>query len=351
MSKSFFIRYCFLIIVMIFTCFVSYKVMASVINKDADGEVPVFSEEKNEARALISYEDNYELQKYYNDNNLDKKIVDFSNCLHSYISTKVNENSNIKNLVSELENYYNSDSNNFAFYYLDINTGFSVAYNENQKIFGASVLKAPFVIYVYKQASMGKINLDEELVYTKEFYSKGSGVLQNEEFGKSYSIKELCYYAIHDSDNIAYKMLADRFGIENAKEFWKDLGVNSIYDYNALFSSINAVDAGRIMKYLYDFSLENDYGKDLMSVFTNALYNFIPKDGLVMAHKSGWANTSIHDMVIKFDENPYILIVLSKRGEIEFQSLFNFTSEKIGQIHHSFWDENVNYCLSEFKNN
>ena len=120
-SKSFFIRYCLLIIVMIFTCFVSYKVMASVIDKDADGKVPVFLEEKSEARALISYEDNYELQKYYNDNNLDKKIVDFSNCLHSYISTKVNENSNIKNLVSELENYYNSDSNNFAFYYLDIN--------------------------------------------------------------------------------------------------------------------------------------------------------------------------------------------------------------------------------------
>ena len=128
------------------------------------------------------------------------------------------------------------------------------------------------------------------------------------------------------------------------------MGVNSIYHYNVLFSDITAKDAAYIMKYLYDFSLEdNEYAKELINFFTEALYNFIPKDGLVMAHKSGWANTSIHDMSIKFDENPYILIILSKRGETEFQSLFDFTSKKIAEIHNIFWNENVDYCLKEFK--
>ena len=348
-NRSFFIRYCCLIVIMVFTCFVSYKVMASVIDKKDNSTLTV-NENKLDDNVLVNYEENYELQKYYNDNNLDQKIVDFSNCLHSYMSTEVKNNSDINYLVTELENYYNSDSNNFAFYYFDLNTGFSVSYNKDQKIYGASVLKAPFVIYIYKEASLNNVNLDEKMTYTKDFYTGGSGIIQNEEFGKVYSIKDLCYYAIVESDNIAYKMLASRFDINDVKDFWNKLNVNSIYENNVLFSSINATDAVKIMKYLYDFSLENDYGKELMSVFTTAKYNFIPKDGLIMAHKSGWANTSIHDMTIKFDENPYILIVLSKRGEIEFQSLFDFTSEKISKIHEIFWNENVNYCLNDFKN-
>jgi len=146
-------------------------------------------------------------------------------------------------------------------------------------------------------------------------------------------------------------MLADKYSISSAKAFWNELGVNSIYTYNSLFPNITAKDGGSIMKYLYDFSIENQlYGKEVINLFTSALYNFIPNDGMVMAHKSGWAGASIHDMAIKFDDNPYILIVLSKRGEIEYQSLFNYTSEKIASIHHLFWDSNSNHCINEFKN-
>lgn len=356
MNKKFMIKYVLLILLMTSTCFITYKVIAKVIDTDKKSEkVSIneenLNEEKISTKVNINYNDNYELKKYYNENNLDKKIVDFSNCLHSYISVE-NLDSNTKNLIKELEDYYNSDDNNFSFYYLDLNTGFSISYNETQEIFGASVVKAPFIIYLYKQASLGNINLDDELVYTSDFYYGGSGVMKNHEIGGSYSIRELCYYAIIESDNIAYKMLATKYGIANAREFWNKLDVNSIYKYDAMFSTITAIDGGKIMKYLYDFSLEDDvYGKEIMSYFTSALYNFIPKDDLVMAHKSGWSGTSIHDMAIKFDDNPYILIVFSKRGEMEFESLFNFTSDKISSIHNLFWDANINYCINEFKDN
>lgn len=354
MNKNFIIKYVLLILLMTLTCFIAYKVIAKV-NEDSDinnvnKDEQTTYEEKLNPKVSVNYDENYELKKYYNENNLDKKIVDFSNCLHSYVSAD-NLDDNIKNVTSELERYYNEDDNNFAFYYLDLNTGFSIGYNEKQPIFGASVMKAPFIIYLYKQASLGKINLDDELVYTSNFYSGGSGILQNQAVGGTYSVRKLCYYAIVESDNIAYKMLASKYGIGNARDFWNELGVNTIYKNDVLFSSISAIDGGNIMKYLYDFSLEDEvFGKEIMNVFTTALYNFIPKDGLVMAHKSGWASTSIHDMAIKFDDNPYVLIVFTRRGEMEFQSVFDFTSEKIGLIHKYFWDSNINYCINEFKN-
>lgn len=350
MNNSFLIKYLLLIFIMTLTCFISYKIIDKITNNKSNSIATL--EKKYEEKVIIDYNSNYELKEYYNNNNLDKKIVNLSNCLHSYISIQKDSNSNINNIVKELEEYYNSDNKNFAFYYLDLNTGFSISYNENQPIFGASVLKAPFIIYLYKQASLGKIDLEEELTYEKEFYSGGSGILQSETPGGKYTVRELCYLTITQSDNIAYRILANRFGINNAKSFWNELGVNSIYHYNVLFSDINAKDAAYIMKYLYEFSLEdNEYAKELINTFTNALYNFIPKDGLTMAHKSGWANTSIHDMSIKFDDNPYILIIFSKRGETEFQSLFDFTSEKISQIHDIFWNENIDYCLNEFNDN
>ena len=345
MRREFLIGYFLFIIIMISTCSITYSLFNNRINDDNN-----FSEinNKKESSVVINYDENYELKKYYNEVNLDKKIVDFTNCLHSHISYD-NLSNDIKDNILDLEDYYNSDDNNFAFYYLDLNTSFSVSYNDNQPIFGASTMKAPFVIYIYKQASLGNIDLDEKLTYTSNFYSSGSGVLQNEEFGGEYSVRELCYYAINYSDNVAYRMLTDKFRVSNARKFWEENNVNSIYHNDAIFSEITASDAGKIMKYLYDFSLENDtYGKELMNYFTNALYYFIPKDGLVMAHKSGWAGTAIHDFAIKFDDNPYVLIILSKRGEIEYESLFKYTNEKINLIHKSFWNNNINYCLDSF---
>lgn len=354
MRRDFFIGYILLIVLMTSTCFISFSFMKTyAIESEDESEVDVDNSintvDKYDKNIKISYDDNYELKKYYSENNLDKKLVDFSNCLHSFISID-NLGDDIKNKVSELEKYYNDDDSNFAFYYLDLNTSFSVSYNAEQPIFGASTMKAPFIIYLYKQASLGNINLDEELTYTENFYTNGSGVLQNREVGGNYSVRELCYYAINDSDNIAYRMLASRFGIGNARIFWEENGIKSIYHNDVLFSEITAKDAGMIMKYLYDFSIEDEtLGKELMNYFTNALYYFIPKNGLVMAHKSGWAGYAIHDLAIKFDNNPYVLVVLSKRGEMEYESLFNFTSDRISEIHNSFWDANINYCINKFK--
>ena len=43
----------------------------------------------------------------------------------------------------------------------------------------------------------------------------------------------------------------------------------------------------------------------------------------------GWSDNSLHDAAIVFDDNPYVLVILSSRGYTEYTSYFNQISINI----------------------
>lgn len=107
------------------------------------------------------------------------------------------------------------------------------------------------MIYLYKKASTGEIDLNEKLLYNGNFY--------------------LINYTIHDSDNIAYAMLMNRFGRKNIYNYWKEKGTKNIFMYDAIWETTSANDAVIYMEELYKFYIENDeYGNKLMEYFKNA---------------------------------------------------------------------------------
>ena len=140
------------------------------------------------------------------------------NCINEKVDVNDLPDS-IKGIIQEINNYYNQSNNYFAFAYKDIYTGFMVSYNENQAIFTASTIKGPTDLYIYEMASMGKINLDEELRYTGRYYNTGSGVLKNKSVNTNYSVRTLLNYSTVYSDNAAHNMLMDRYGRENMYNF------------------------------------------------------------------------------------------------------------------------------------
>ena len=235
----------------------------------------------------------------------------------------------------------------FSFLYYDLFSGFTVSYNENSPIFAASTIKAPAVIYIYEMASIGEINLDEELLYTSSFYRGGTGVLKNKPVNTKYTIEELVQYAIYDSDNIAYSMLMNRFGRENIRDFWKSKGTEYIFTTNTIWGYVSANDALIYMKELYRFSVENkEYGNRLLNHFIKARWKVITdKDGnFNTANKGGWSGVAFHDVAIVFDENPYILIIMSNLGEASYISHFNKTSKLVGDIHYNYWKYKESVC-------
>ena len=290
--------------------------------------------------------------KIYNTKEIDSNILrkvaatELVNCINSKVEIKDLPES-VTNIVKEINNYYNSSNDYFAFSYKDLYTGFTVTYNENQPIFAASSIKAPKDIYIYEMASQGKIDLDEKLTYTPNYYNTGSGVLKNKLTNTSYSVRTLLEYSTVTSDNAAHNMLMDRFGRNNILSFWKSKGTNTIFTQNTNWGPTSAHDATIYMEELYKFYITNDkYGGELMNNFLKSYPKFIKgKNNEKIASKSGWAGSSLHEMTIIFTDNPYIAIGLSNLGDKgNYEAYFDKVSELAYNLHIEYWKYKMSKC-------
>lgn len=268
------------------------------------------------------------------------------NCINSKIDTN-NIPENIENVINKINKYYNESGNHFAFAYKDLYTGFSVTYNESQQVFTASTIKAPTDLYIYEKASQGEINLDEELTYTSYYFNPKSGKLKYNPFNTKYSVRELLRLSTVYSDNAAHNMLEDKFGRVNMLNFWKEKGTEYIFTQNTNWGVLNAHDAVIYMEELYNFYLTNEeYGGAIMENFKNASPKFIKgKNNYPVANKSGWGNTSIHDVSIIFAENPYIVVALSTLGKTEiYESYFKNANDLAYELHTEYWKYKTESC-------
>lgn len=290
--------------------------------------------------------------KIYNDSNIEDSndgmgaALELVNCINSSIDIN-NLPDSISLIVDEINEFYDSDGRYFAFKYKDIHTGFSISYNEEQNIFAASTIKAPKDIYIYEMASKGLIDLDEEIVYTGNYYNNGTGILKDMKIGGKYNIRTLVEYSTVYSDNIAHNMLMDKYGRNNMLDFWKDKGTNVIFNGNDNWGMINANDASIYMDVLYRFYLEDsEYGKELMNNFINSTTKFIVgKNNYSVASKSGWSGSSMHDVAIVFADNPYIVVGLSNMGvSDEGFEYFDRINDMAYRLHTEYWKYKMSIC-------
>lgn len=298
-----------------------------MIYEKLEQTVNIYTKEQEEPKSESAID---ELVKCY------KKPLDKSN-LNEEMTT------NIKNL----ENLFNENVEHYSFYYQDLYSGFTVSYNEESPIFTASSIKAPAMIYLYEKASKNEIDLNEQLTYTSNFYSGGSGILKTKPQNTSYTVETLIEYSIHYSDNIAYAMLMNHFGRTNILDFWTKLGTKNIFTQNTIWGVTSAKDAYIYMNELYRFYQEDEiYGKKLMEYFKNAEWKLITdKNGEYnTASKGGWSGKAIHDATIVFDKNPYILVIMSNTGESNYSYLFQTASKLVGNLHEEYWKYKEEEC-------
>ena len=330
-----------LVLIFIFVCIVVIK--AFYYGKKVDHYEEFFT-------VIASKEEEYTV--VYDDQEIDsdtlKKMAasELINCINS----KVDENNlpdGIKNIVNEINNYYNQSYDYFSFLYRDIYTGFTVSYNQNQNIFTASTIKGPTDLYIYEMASQGKVDLDEKLTYTGGYYNTGSGVLKNKSLNTKYDVRTLLQYSTVESDNAAHNMLMDKYGRSNMLNFWKEKGTTAIFTANNNWGVTNAHDASIYMQELYRFYVNDDeYGEAVMKNFMNAHPKFISgKNKYVVANKSGWSGTAIHDVSIIFADNPYIVVALSNLGTTDYyMSYFNQANDLAYRLHTEYWKYKMNQC-------
>ncbi len=298
----------------------------------------------DDTKLNLTYNDTY----IYEEDILDNNLSNFVSCYQEPMKQEDFTNE-MKNKYNEIEKYFSSSHEKVSFSYEDLYTGLHISYNENQTYFAASAIKAPVILYVYKLYTDGELDLKTVLTYQKQHYVGGSGYIQFQPVGSTYTIKELTRRAIVDSDNIAYTMLSYYVSNKGVKDYWKNLGANYFWSGN-IWGSITSYDGSIYMKQLYKFINENPQVKEeLLNYHFNSVARliFLDNKDIKIAHKSGWNSAAIHDTAIVFDKQPYVLAIMSLKGNLNFYPFFNRASNLINEFHNLYWQEKSSYCYNK----
>ena len=189
---------------------------------------------------------------------------------------------------------------NVSIGYYNLITGKTYLYDENKIYYGASLIKTLDAIYLY----------DNNLVTS--------------------DLKDYIEAAIERSDNDAHYYLINYIGKNNLKDYGISLGAKYTLYGNDNYGSTNVIDQMIYMKKLFALSKNND---ELRNLFINNYGNYMQIDGVINMHKYGYYGKYYHDVGIFFDDEPYVLVILTEHGNNNEKDVINDISNLMYKYH------------------
>lgn len=252
-------------------------------------------------------------------------------------------------LLETLNKRLNNQSFGCAMYYYDIKTGFSISYNAERLFGAASLIKAPYLLYILDRVDKGELSLDMEMTYHAKIHKfGGTGSIKNMPDGTKLTLREVIEHICIESDNSAFRMLYNTTdGLMSLIEFHQ----NAMRDFKAPFVSntygsvLNAQGVGRIFTEIYHRA---DDGSEVFKWFVELLKeanaNKFVKGGLPtdesgeciyeVAHKYGEDIKSLNDAaIVYYGDRPYVLVILTDYTGVYSQSFMNRISTDVYKIH------------------
>lgn len=220
-------------------------------------------------------------------------------------------------LLLEINNSINSYGAGVSFYIVSLNDGMTIGYNVDKGFETASSIKAPYALYIYKEIEAGNINPDQLISYEEKYYNKGTGIIKKSDFGTTYSVKDLVYYSLNDSDNIAHIMLHKNFGVKGYNDMLKNLGTKQLYlTAGNPWGYTSSRSAALVWQEIYNFSLQGNEGIEFLNILSNGKYNYFKEvmPTIPSASKTGFASKDVVETGIVFGEHPYIAIAIANKG-------------------------------------
>lgn len=283
-------------------------------------------EEKERQELLNKY--NECLRRPVDENNIPESVTAAMNDLTTYLE----------------ENYETSIK------YEDLTTGFIYTYNPNIVYYAASTIKSLDALYIYTKAAEGKIDLDETMTYTSKYKWGSSKEMSKLSYGTKVTIRDLVKYAITVSDNSAHQMLISYIGRSNLKEFGNSLGAKNTLIGSDNFGNIDVNDAIIYMKAINNFINSNEVlGSELKEYFLTAEQNDLelPDFGISAIHKYGQYSSYYHDIGVVYDENPYVVAILTLEGGSNFENKVKDINSHIYEMHKIYNDNKKKLCNIE----
>ena len=282
--------------------------------------------------------------------NISKSTKAYEKCMDEGILKEENFSEELLAKRDEIISLYNGVNANFM--YTDLESDYSFGKGEDSELYAASVTKLPAVLYAYKLADDGRLDLDKELTYLAKYKTGGSGIIQNDSIGTKYKLRTILEYTIRYSDNIGYAMLLDELGGRSVvKEYWANLGYDIHYSDN--FGNLSPSLGNGYIKEVYKYYLTGkDNAKKLiqdMKVSDNL--DYVKSGDIEVAHKYGEyveGGGYYNDVSLNFTEHPFALSITSTLGLTDkMKNLFLKTHQLSIEFNNLYYVEKANYCTNK----
>lgn len=211
----------------------------------------------------------------------------------------------------------------------NVTYGEKFAFNEDTVFPAASLIKLWILWALYKNASMRKVDLDEEIILSEEYKTGGFGVLQYMHAGLNITLRDCATLMIILSDNTATNILIDYLGIEKINNEIRRLGMQKtalqrkMMDAEAkargLDNFTSAQDVHSILAAILDSpEMPSKFRQEMLDILlkqqcNNKLPLLLP-EGVLFAHKTGDLPNIEHDAGILFLNDAKIIIVVAVYG-------------------------------------
>ena len=225
--------------------------------------------------------------------------------------------------------------------FYDAETTIQWSYNADQYFHAASTMKLAVLLGVFREVARGELALDAPVHVRNRFTS----IVNQEPFmldlardadpnvygqlGKTMSVRDLAYWMITKSSNLATNLLVDVIGIQTVQLALDEMDIDGVRvlrgveDQRAFEAGLNnEVTAHGLLKLLRLIADGKAYTKEvcdeMLEIMLEQQYRSgipagLPKAARV-AHKTGNISTVHHDAGIVYleDRKPYVLVILTQ---------------------------------------
>jgi beta-lactamase class A len=279
------------------------------------------------------------------ENEIDNSSIAQSNyetCLNETFSDfDINDN-----IINEI-NYLNNDLANYnvSVKYLDPKTNFSYSYNPDKVYYAASTIKLLDALYIYDNASKGNLDLSTVISYDADNKIASSKILNNYSIGSLISLRDLVKAAITVSDNSAHDMLIEYIGVNNLKNYGKELGAGYTLVGGDNFGSIDVNDAIIYLSALNNYiNNHEDLGSELQSYFVNSEQNYLTINSFLAAEKYGEYDNYYHELGIVYTYHPYLISILTQENNDARESIIRHINSEINDLQEMFYQNRSYHC-------
>ena len=192
---------------------------------------------------------------------------------------------------------------------VDLDTKGFVSINGKTAISSASTIKLPVLVAFFQDVDRGILQLEEELVVSKDVIAGGSGNMQHEPPGTRFSALETATRMMTISDNTATNMLIKRMGgMSKLNQRFSTMGLTATKLRNPLpdlkgTNTTSSADLGNLLVKIDRGQLISLRSRDrLLYIMRNIVKDTLLPQGLepeaIIAHKTGDIKSVLGDVGI-----------------------------------------------------